>query len=456
MKQFEIVISIYFLLGVLLTIFAFLGFLSLTFLGSVFLFILILFLYLFQFIFRKISSFGSLEIKIIYSLIFIWSIHFLQVLVPETGFDALWYHLPVIKEILLIQKLTYLPDLYQSVNPLFSDLYFLSGYSVLGTIGTKIIAYIFSIFLISSVYYLSRIFLSRKYSLVLIAIVSVFQVVSWQSASFYIDIPKAFFEISGLYFILSDLNRSKQKNRLREIVGLLFFSASLATKLFSIILLPIVLFVSYLTKRSFENILVNCVIVLLLPSFYYSFSYIHTGELFYSFTEHFRKLSEIGGEESIVRYVLLKSIQLPRSILLFFSARDYVFPLLPFFFIPIVAKWKEIVSDKKIASLLFFSISQWFVWWFVPPLSTRYALSGFITLLILGLTVVTKYYIQSNKQEKIFAFFLLSFVFLLFLPRLMIAKRSLQYILTPQTQREYLEQFYDGSIDEKIDAWYFK
>lgn len=398
----------------------------------------------------KLPNLKKDELLLTYVLVAIWLLHFLQVVVPETGFDAVWYHLPVISKVYEAQSLVFLPELYQSVNPLFSDLYFLTGYSVLGDTGTKLIAYIFGVLLICVTYCLSRLFLSRKFSILIALVVSTFQVIAWQSASFYIDVAKAFFELSGLFFIFYSVT---QKNK-KKFWGLAFFSASLASKVFSLLLVPFFIF-SFGLKEFFSmRVVLYLVILFGIPLFYFYFAYIHTGNPLYSVFIHVDKLQEISGEGSVLQLILYKVISLPKSILIFTTARDYVNPMLLLFFIPILLKMKSIMQEKKLQVLLLFSVAQWLLWWFVPPVSTRYALSGFITLLLLGVIVVKKQYVKTKQQEKYFFLVLLFFALLAVVPRVIVAHRSLQYILGFQNQKEYLNQFYDGSIDEKIKTWY--
>ncbi len=445
MKNIELVFILFLFTGLLLTIFAFCGLLFPFFLSTTFFFIVFLFVVLVFFLFRRLYSLSKLEQVLVNFLIFIWALHFLQVLVPETGFDALWYHLPVVKEIGRAGGLIYLPQLYQSVNPLFSDLYFLSGYSTFGIFGTKMIAYIFASLLSIASYYLARLFIDRKFSLLVTIFVSTFQVVSWQSASFYVDVAKAFFEIVGLFFIFYYCRKN---------VGLLFFSASLSTKLFSILLLPFFIF-SFGFKDFFaKKGIVDIALLLTIPFFYYYFAYLNTGNPFYSFALHTNKLQEIGGHSNPIYFILEKMSTLPRSLVSFVIARDYVNPVLVLFFIPLILKIKNIWLDTNLRVLFVFSVAQWLVWWFVPPLSTRYALSGFISLLILGITVVVREYIKNKIQSRRFLLFLLFLGMLTITPRVIVANRSLKYILTNQTQKNYMEQFYDGSIDEKINNWY--
>lgn len=407
---------------------------------------MIIFLFIIFIITTKFHNFSKTEFILIYALILVWSLHFLQVLVPESGFDALWYHLPVIKQISIHEKIIYIPEIYQTVNPLFSDLYFLTGYSTLGIFGAKIIAYVFGVFFIIMSYKLARIFLDERFSLVTVLIISLFQVTTWQSSSFYIDVSKAFFELAGLFFILSYMKKNKY-----QLIGLLFFSASLATKLFSLLLLPLFIF-SYGIKNFFSNkLLLKITLLLAMPIIYYSFAYINTGHPFYSFYYHLEKLAEIGGIQNPYKYLFNRIITLPKSVLFFIIARDYVFPPLSLVLIYILLKFKKIFVDKKLQLLLIFSLYQWIIWWIVPPLSTRYALSGFVTLLILGLSVLLQNFNQ--HKQKLFAV-LVIFAIIMILPRIIVANRSLKYILGVQTQKHYLQQFYDGSIDEKINNWY--
>ena len=170
-----------------------------------------------------------LEKATIVLLILIWMSHLVQVFTPEAGFDAVWYHLPVVKAISEQKKLVFIPELYQSTNPLFSDLIFGVGFIFAGELGSKIVAYLFGLAVIVSSYILSRKLLNRSWSLIVILTVSTFQVVAWQSASFYVDVAKAFWEISS---ILTLLRWKDTQQRKWLFVSALLFSASLATKLF--------------------------------------------------------------------------------------------------------------------------------------------------------------------------------------------------------------------------------
>lgn len=450
MKTEERGIFYFLVLGIITTVLGFLGLLFKPVLVVIFLSICVIFFICIKKYFLKLPLLSRGELWLSYLFMVLWFLHFLQVLVPETGFDALWYHLPVAKLILESHRIVYDSNLYQTANPLFADLYFLSGFAFFGMFGAKIVAYIFGFFLSLFSFKLSRLFLNRYWALLVTISISVFQVISWQSASFYVDLAKAFFEIVGLYFLLYSF---QEKNQRYLIHSLLFFSASLATKLFSIALIPVIL--SFFYRKLYSNKLWYYGLLLFcLPLPYYLFTYFSTGNPFYSLTLHIGKLEQIGGERDFISFLFERTFSLHTSLREFVFARDYVFPPLVLFFPFLLLNGKNILLDIRLRAVLFFSVWQWLIWWFLPPTSTRYAISGFISFLVLGVYIIMRYFLQKNWQKKLFIFCMLVSICVLLIPRILVAKRSLWYILTPQTQTEYLKPFYDGSIDEKINNWY--
>lgn len=455
MGVFLLLVSLFSMLGFFLTLFSFFGWLSPFFLYCVFLLLCaggLVFVYKFILFIPKVSK---VERKILYALLSIWFLHFLQVLVPETGFDAIWYHLPVIKEILLAGKIVYIPELYQTMNPLFADLYFMVGYFVAGTVGAKAVAFLFGVLLVSASYYVSRFFLRRDLSLLVACTVSLFQVVAWQSSSVYVDVAKAFFELSGVLAVLY-----ASKNSLKYVVVAAFlFSASLATKMFSIFLLPLFVWILFSSWKS-SGLRVASVGVLLvalcayvLP--YYLGAWTYTGNPVFSLVVPLSILGEIGGSSSVVNYLLSRIGSSPFFFIRLLFSRDYIAPFSVVFMVPILYRLRDITRDSTLTLLAVFSIYQLGIWWLVPPFSTRYALSGFITLFLLGVIIVDRYFVHTKQQRKLFIVALSVQIGVLLLPRLFVAARSLQYLVGNQTQTEYLQQFYDGTIDDKIDAWYF-
>jgi hypothetical protein len=391
---------------------------------------------------------------VVISLIAVWLSHLLQVFVPETGFDALWYHLPVVKEIVKNRGLIYLPDLYQSVNPLFTDLHFALGFWLAGDFGAKVVAYLFGLSLIYITYKFSRKFLNISLSLFLVLLVSTFQAVAWQSASFYIDLAKASFELASLYFLYKFLFE-KESQRSANLIGAgLFFGASLASKLFSLFLSPVylLLVVLFSQKNKVGRAFVFFFTSLLLPLPFYLFSYLKTGYFFYSF--HLNKLAEIGGSESNSIYLWQRLIRLAHSPFELFLAKDYI-SFIFIIFLPVMIFSYKKVFEKRNLFLLIFALSQYLLWWFLPPASTRYAISGFIALTLLYFNVLSSFTKKHTQYYWPIIFTIMLSVLINFAPRIIVNLRSLEYLIGGQTKQEYLEQFLDGWIDEPLQEWHF-
>src|SRR5579859_1225838 len=71
------------------------------------------------------KNLGRSEKILLIILCAIWLVHLTGIFVPETGFDAVWYHLPIVDQFVLMHRIFYVPDFFQSLNPQFSDLIFL-------------------------------------------------------------------------------------------------------------------------------------------------------------------------------------------------------------------------------------------------------------------------------------------------------------------------------------------
>jgi len=394
-----------------------------------------------------------LEKTTIISLIFIWLSHLVQVFTPEVGFDAVWYHLPVIKTILEQRKLVFLPELYQSVNPLLSDLIFGIGFFFAGEFGSKIVAYLFGLAFIFSTYVLSKKFLNNFWSLIVVLVVSTFQVVSWQSASFYVDVAKAFWEISSLAVLIRWRDTQQQKWLL---VSALLFGASLATKLFSLFLLPVFLCLIFIwsKKEKIGKLLSFLFGSLILPFPFYFFAYLKTGNPVFSFSQHLIKLGEIGRSSSLTSYIWQRIQLLPSLLVKLVVVRDYTSFIL-ILFLPILFFYlKKLKENKLLLGITIFTVWQVFLWWYLPPLSTRYALSGFVTWTIISIWSVAK---LSQKNPQFYYPILLSIflaVIINLVPRVMVNLRSFQYFFGIKTKDQYIRQFFDNNIDQHLIKWH--
>jgi hypothetical protein len=349
-----------------------------------------------------------------------WLLHAIKVFVPETGFDALWYHLPVAHQVITNHRFGISSELYQSFNPLFADSIFFLGYQIAGDFGAKAVAYVFGLSLVVVSYWLSRKFLNQTLSLAAIAVISSFQVVSWQSSSFYIDLAKATFEIAALSFLLEK----------QHIKSMLILGASAASKLFSLALIPLFIL---LTKKPIY--LVSLVIAL--P--FYLLSYLATGDPIYSITYNGQSLLTWD-------HFITQAVNLPSILIKIGVTRDYTTPLL-LLLVPLVLKHRQHL--EKIKPLLVFGVYQILLWWFLPPLSTRYALSGFIAL-----TIAAVYLLRATISAKQTVSILIIFALLPLPIRAIAVVKTIPYLTQSQTKMEYLQNHLDGTIDHHLIKWH--
>lgn len=407
---------------------------------------------------RLLTSRQWTDSALMIALLFIWLLHLTGVFVPETGFDAVWYHLPIVDQFSELHRIQYLPDYYQSVNPLFSDLIFLLGFQLAGELGAKMVAYGLALTLAIVSYHLARGYLNRFWALLFVIQVSLMQVVTWQASSFYVDIAKSVWELGSLYLLCrTQIHLSANK---KLVLSALFFGASLATKQFSLILLPVMLLIVYLNKKNWRVASYWLLVTLLIACPFYYFSWQTTGDPFYAVNLHLAKLQEISGTDSVSSHLWRKLLNLPSALwFLVFVARDYISPLLllllPFGGWQMLSWWRnERRWNIELVSLFLFSIGQFCLWWLVPPISTRYALSGFIIGVLL-LMVATVRWLEKNSQWKnsVVVGILIVSSFLL-LPRLVVGQRNTKHIVSGQSTAEYLQQFMDGNIDYHLLNWH--
>lgn len=398
------------------------------------------------------------------AIVLIWLLHAVQLLTPETGFDALWYHLPVAEAVTTQGGLVYVPELYQSANPIFSDLFFTAAYAIAGSDGAQLMGFIFGLLLVGATFRVARVFLNTRFALWSVLFVSLLQVVAWQSSSFYIDLAKAFWEVTALWVLL----QSKSTRSGAVFTGLLL-GASLASKLFSLLLLPVfMLLLIARYKHSWTERFIQVVgfvgAVVLVAAPFYFFTLLHTGSAVYAVQLHLTQIEQIGGESSVWKYVWQRLVRLPLLPFSLAVVRDYVGPLVVIgtgIAVWFAILWKRV--DRQLSVLSYFSLAQLGVWWFVPPLSTRYALAGFVTLTILGVYTVarteTLFVTKMHKKYGYVTHWLMPVVLwsclaLMVAPRLYVTARNAPYILGVESQQQYLQRFIDGNIDSVMYSWY--
>src|SRR5258708_32543984 len=103
-----------------------------------------------------------------------------------------------------------------------------------------------------------------------------------------------------------------QRGKKDWILSAVFLGASLATKLFSLFLLPV--FVWKMRKEKFWHLALFMFISFLPVLPFYVFAFEHTGQPFYSFVVHTNGLAKIGGNGSLPEYLLERTLTIPTSL----------------------------------------------------------------------------------------------------------------------------------------------
>lgn len=412
---------------------------------------------------HMVSHFTQLtrsERGLITLLTIVWLMHLTGVGVPETGFDAVWYHLPVVKSFVEARAFIYVPDLYQSLNPVFSDSIFMLGYQLAGALGAKAVAYCLGITLVFVTYQLARLFLTRTWALVAVLLVSTFQVVSWQSSSFYIDIAKAVWELTAIWLVIKTIKTScsSHKKMLFMLAGFLL-GASLASKLFSVALIPVFWTIMLTTPATTKKdrllnlgLFTSALLVIAIP--FYARTYFYSGTLLLSGQLFFDTIPDLNAHSSILNYLVSRIVALPSVVLVLTLARDYVTMMfvvcMPLFIWQLKAFWYAPAAR----TLLVFTAGQLLLWWFIPPVSSRYALAGFVTLAILYLASVERVTVKYPRFLLPLTITIVLAIIVNLAPRLVVLLRNIDYLRNQPSQAEYVSQFYDGWIDTHLQKWH--
>lgn len=412
----------------------------------------------FQFSLQKTDYFHTLTSLL---LIFIVLFHAIHVFVPETGFDALWYHLPLIQRYADHHQLTYEVDFYQSLYPQFADGVLLLGYSAFGVIGAKSVTYLFFLLLLASSYQWLRSKLSSNDALTGTLVLSLFQVVGWQASSVYVDlISSVFFLWASFELVLGHAFCKWDKHFFIACISAGVFFGS---KFINLGFIPLFLFLTvvtlfgYTSEQSMRSRLTRLfvywgvVISLVLP--WHVRAWWMSGIwLFPIGTVYAVPVISQMGVTGWTEWFALRWGTVWRLPIDFFVHNDgYVSPLLLFFF-PLALTQKT----RSFATFLGIIIGLYglFFWYFFPPPSTRYVL-GLVIVFWIVVWQQTVLYAKSRPKVLFFvrALAVLNVtVFLLI--RVFISTRTIPYLLGAESQQQYLSRFKNGFLDEKLDQFY--
>lgn len=220
---------------------------------------------------------------VLFSFLLIQSVvNLIGVLGPELGFDALWYHLTLPKIYLQNHSIFYVPGglLYYSAMPKLTEMLYVIGLAFGSEIFAKLIHFSFGILSLVALYKLSRKFLSKTFSLLVLVLFYSNLVVGWMSVTAYIDLARTFFEIMALWGFINWLERKEKKWLITSAVLL---GLAISTKLLALGSLLIFAILIMIFTRKIADVLIYCFCALFISFPWLIFSYIHTENPVYPF-----------------------------------------------------------------------------------------------------------------------------------------------------------------------------
>lgn len=241
-----------------------------------------------QFTLDRLSEFSVFQRVLLILLLGQILVNLVGALGPELGFDALWYHLTLPKLYLLFGSIRHIPGslLYYSDMPKLGEMLYTVALSIDGDTLAKLLQFSFGLLLLLSIYLLSRQYLSKTISLLVLVIFSANLVFAWESSAAYIDIIRTFYELLALWtFLLWE--KSSDKKML--VLSAVFLGSAITTKLLAFPSLPFFLIFICITKykhqnsyrAAFRSLIIFLLVALLIPLPWFIFSFIHTGNPLY-------------------------------------------------------------------------------------------------------------------------------------------------------------------------------
>ena len=387
---------------------------------------------------RKMTK---LDLILSFLLLSILAIHGVGLFLPEVSFDALWYHLPI-THMIAQRGFLYIPELYQSAGPRLGEAIFAIPYHFFGVNGARAFAFLVSILLVQMVYRLSRIFVSRTWSLFILIAFSLFHVFSWQSTAVYVDLLRSVFELSALYLIL--------KQRFHSRMLPLLLAVAIFTKYLSI---PFVLICIIVIFQKNLRVAVSIAI----QTFWFLIPFLFQNYLWTS-NPIFPLFSVLDGKEQL----LLEGASTFSS---WFWSQIQKIPSLPFRLFYSTEGYTSAVfvcsvpllllGAKKITSwndrvLFLVGITGIIFWWFLPPISIRYQLSAIICFLILSISFMQR----SAIQRKICAALLISSAVFSIITRFGVIYSNRAYYLDSAKHNQYIQIKTQGILQTPAMKWY--
>lgn len=343
---------------------------------------------------------------------------------PEIAFDALWYHLTLPK-LWLFKHQWYFPGglLYYSVMPRLAETLFIPLIHYLGFVGPKLLQFI-SALLTSSLIY--KILKNQKVKTHLSFLGSslfyVTWVVSWQSASGYIDLFRTFLELSAIYLLI----------RKKYLFSGMVIGLAIGTKLFALVTL-------FILSLVFTPVIVIPAIIVSLP--WYLIAYHFTGNPVYPLFD-----SIVADNSPNLLMGINQLMFLPTRFTI--PVDDFISPVagvvLVLGFINYFYTQNQTQKKLSLIGILGVMLVS-----FLNPPSSRYYLPYYPLLIISAIDLVNR---LKNRSQKLFiTLSWLSFLIILTL-RLIALDKYLPYLFHRQSLNQFLTSMSSKLPDTFIDS----
>lgn len=364
-------------------------------------------------------------------------VNFIGVLGPELAFDSLWYHLTLPKIYLITQFVQHINGgiLYYSDMPKLIEMLYIPAIATGIDLLPKMIHFLFGIGTLYVLYRLSRQFLNRQLSLLVLVIFYSNLVVAWLSITSYVDLARAFFVTLAIYYFVIFLKSKKDK---LLIISSLMLGFAIASKLLSVLDILIFIGLIFVFLRSLKKISLFVFVSLIIPLPWLIFSYLNTGNPIYPFMSGVIQINTFPSLNNIFAFIHSSDPISPIYII--------VFPLVFF----VYKKFKRSES-----AVLLFSLFAFIIWFLTAQIGGgRFAVAYLPTLSLLSV-ITLSHLNQRYKKVVIFAIIFIALISIIY--RGFANLRYVPVVLGLQTKNEFLSKNLNFSFGDFYDTdGYFK
>ncbi len=301
---------------------------------------------------------NTFSLSLLLPIILLAAINLISSLAPDLAFDSLWYHLTLPKLYLINHAIIHISGglMTYSDMPKIGELLYTSALAFGDERLANLIQFGSGLFCVVMMYSLSRKYMSRNYALVASVIFYSNIAVAWESTTAYIDLIRTVFEILALWSFLEWFHTRHKKFYYFSSV---FTGFAITTKLLAIGTLVIFLLMIWLLQKSdrIRLFLLYAFIAILIPSPWFIFSFIHTGNPVYPFFTTVYPTN--------ITANIFNPLYFLQSVFhLFTASSDPISPLylivLPLLF------WKYKTFPEEIQIISWYSVLALFIWYITP------------------------------------------------------------------------------------------